>query len=249
MSNSITRMKKTPSAFAVAAVTVFLFAGAVFFGEQMVAENMWQEDPASALTSVWSNLGGLYFGILLPILVASCAALLMAPEHQRGNIQWLLSQPRGTSSLLREKTMALATVSIIIASLQVLIVLGFGLWKDYSSIPQFGNLTLYAATTAFGVFAVGSLYLWISTFMRGTAGTISVGIALTVTSMALAVVQQVAFSSTTIETLLPTTQIISTALVREAGTSTLMFVLLKASIALVWSGVFILLTRKRLASA
>ena len=249
MTNSLIGVKKSPSALAVVAATGLLFVGAVIFGQHMVPDTMWQDDPSSAVTSVWSNLGGLYFGILLPILVASCAALVMAPEHQRGNVQWLRSQPRGASLLLREKVAALGLISAILAAIHIVVILTFGFWQGHSSIPQFGNLVVYAGTTAFGVFAVGTFYMWVSTFLRGTASTISAGIALTVTSMALAVFEQVAVSSTTIETLLPTTQLISTAMVREAGTSTPIMVLLKVLTALVWSGVFILLTRKRFANA
>ena len=250
MTNSLIGLKKSPNALIVVAATGLLFVGAVIFGQHMVPDTMWQDDPSSAVTSVWSNLGGLYFGILLPILVASCAALVMAPEHQRGNVQWLRSQPRGASLLLREKVAALGLISVILGAIHIVVILTFGFWQGYSSIPQFGNLVVYAAATAFGVFAVGSFYMWVSTFLRGTASTISAGIALTVTSMALAVFEQVAVSSsTTIESMLPTTQLISTALVREAGTSMPVMVLLKVLIALVWSGVFILLTRKRLVSA
>nr|VDG61874.1 Uncharacterized protein conserved in bacteria [Streptococcus thermophilus] len=249
MTKSLIGLKKSPSTFIVVAATGLLFAGAVIFGHQMVPDPMWQDDPSHAVTSAWSNLGGLYFGILLPILVASCAALVMAPEHQRGNVQWLRSQPHGASLLLREKVAALGLISVILGAIHVLVTLTFGFWQGYSSVPQFSNLVVYAATTVFGVFAVGTFYMWVSTFLRGTASTISVGIALTVTSMALTVFEQVAFSSTTIETVLPTTQLISTALVREAGTSTPIMVLLKVLIALGWSGVFILLTRRRLASA
>lgn len=249
MTNSLIGLKKSPSALIVVAATGLLFVGAVIFGQRMIPDTMWQDDPSYAVTSVWSNLGGLYFGILLPILVASCAALVMAPEHQRGNVQWLRSQPRGASLLLREKVAALGLISVILAAIHIVVILTFGFWQGYSSIPQFGNLVVYAAATAFGVFAVGSFYMWVSTFLRGTASTISAGIALTVTSMALAVFEQVAVSSTTIESMLPTTQLISTALVREAGTSTPVMVLLKVLIALVWSGVFILLTRRRLVSA
>lgn len=249
MTNSLIGLKKSPSALIVVAATGLLFVGAVIFGQRMIPDTMWQDDPSYAVTSVWSNLGGLYFGILLPILVASCAALVMAPEHQRGNVQWLRSQPRGASLLLEEKVAALGLISVILAAIHIVVILTFGFWQGYSSIPQFGNLVVYAAATAFGVFAVGSFYMWVSTFLRGTASTISAGIALTVTSMALAVFEQVAVSSTTIESMLPTTQLISTALVREAGTSTPVMVLLKVLIALVWSGVFILLTRRRLVSA
>lgn len=249
MNNSMIGLKKSPSAFIVVAVTCLLFGGSFVFGEQMVAETMWHDDPASVLTAVWGNLGGLYFGILLPILVASCTALLMAPEHQRGNIQWLQSQPHGTSHLLTEKIAVLALIGALIALLQVLVVALLGLWNGHNSLPHFGDLLLYGAMTGFGVFAVGSFYMWISTFTKATASTISAGLALTVTSMAVTVIQQVTSSSTSIETLLPTTQIISTAFVREAGATPMMHVMVKVLIALAWSGVFLLLTRQRLAGA
>lgn len=238
---------KAPSAFVVSGAVVLLFAGALLFGVVMAGGEIWEINPSSAFPTIWNNLGGLYFGILLPILIASIVAALMQPEYQRKNIRWINSQPGGSSYVLREKIQLLVLTCGFIAIMQTLIVIAYGVFSGHSAADGFVQAILSALISGVGMFAVGSFYLWVSTFTRSVASTVSIAIGLTVASMAITVVADLMFRSTLVESILPTTQIISTSFARNLEAEKMIQSgVLISIVAIAWAGVFLALSKRRL---
>ncbi|AKE40149.1 ABC transporter permease [Corynebacterium camporealensis] len=241
-------LKKAPSTVAVSGAVVAIFVGALFYGSAMAGAEIWSTDPQSAYATVWNNLGGLYFGVILPILVAGIVGTLMQPEFQRANIQWIGSQPGGTSFVFREKLRLLLIVCGFIAIMQAFIVIAYGVFTGRTTEYGFMSAVGAALLSGVGMLAVGAFYLWISTYTRSIASTVSIAIALTVASMAAAVATHFAFNSTIVEMLLPTTQVISTSFTRNLGAENMGLAMLTVlPSALCWSGMFLTLFKRRLA--
>ena len=114
MNFNLTVFRKSPATILIALAVVLLFLLAFWFGIAMVPEEKWGQDSNSAIGFAWANMGGLYFGILSPILVAAMSATLMGPEQKRGNINWIKSQPKGRKKLLIEKISILFSLALVV---------------------------------------------------------------------------------------------------------------------------------------
>lgn len=217
MINKSLAVSKSPAVTFMLIVIVALFAGALAYGETAIAMGEAIPDRNERVTSTWSVLSGLYFGLVLPIVVGSIVALLMGPEFQRHNARWLLSQPGGVRYLMKEKLRVLAMVSATVTGIHLAFVAGFGILRGYVGVAVFPELLLGCLTATAGVFSVGCLYMLVSTLTKNVAGTVSVAVTLSVASLAAAIVGTIATQSTAIELVLPTAQIIATSGSRYIG--------------------------------
>lgn len=249
MSTKLAAFSKSPGSIGVVIAIGVCFVLALVFGAQMVAAETWSTDLAQALGFSWANMGGLYFGLLAPILVAGLVATMVAPEKQRGNLQWMRSQPRGISILLREKLVAIIVSCTVICLVQVAGVLGFGAMTDTIGEPLLATLLTYAVLTGLGLSSVTCFYLWVSTYTDSLASTVAIAMGLTIVTMGVSILNQLVAGSNTIERFLPTSQIVSTSFARSPGQTDPMVLLIAGVVALAWAGVFLALSVRRLRCA
>lgn len=240
-------LKKSPGLLVLTIVTIPLFVGGLFFAMMPVDSSAWQGDLSSALSTTRSGFT-LYFGIVLPLVIAGASAVMMNPEFQRGNAQWLMSHPKGISFIMREKLIVLVLFCAVNTLTQGVVVVTFGGFRGAWATPEFTHILVGAVASGVGMLAVGSLYVFVSTFARTMAGTVSIAIGLTIMTMVLVVIEAYATGGTSyLETILPTSQIISTTGYRSADLKTGRSVL-SLVIALTWMVSLWALAKKRLES-
>lgn len=246
MNIRVSAVRKAPGAVVVSLSVLIFFAASIWFGSAMVDDELWNSDSRTALGYSWANMGGLYFGLLAPILIAAVAAILVNPEKQRGNLNWIRSQPRGVRYLMREKVIAVSVLCLGIAVLQLLVVVTFGAVTGTLGDSMMGLLALYTVLTGVGMFSVASFYLWISTYTDSLASTLGVAVGLTVATMGLSIVNQLVSGANSIERVLPTAQIVSTSFARSPGEEGVGTIALATVLSLAWAAVFLFLTSRRL---
>jgi len=246
MNFNLTVFRKSPATILIALAVVLLFLLAFWFGIAMVPEEKWGQDSNSAIGFAWANMGGLYFGILSPILVAAISATLMGPEQKRGNINWIKSQPNGRKKLLIEKISILFSLALAMGVLQFLITLIYKYMSGYPEEPLSKLLPVYSLWTILGILAVGCFYLWLSTYIDNFAGVLGAAVGLTIATMGISIANQLLAGTNGVEKFLPTSQFIATSFARSPGESSAEAFFLSGVIALLWMFLFVFLTCRKL---
>ena len=204
--------------------------------------------PADAIGTVWTSSSGLYFGLIAPVLIGGVIASIMTPEKLNNNLEWIRSQPGGITFLFQEKIRAIALICAGAAIGHALVVFGFSQINGVGGEHLVGVIALNAACSGIGMFAVASLYLWISTYLDSSATIMSAAVGGTIATMALAVAWVLINGDSGIERFLPTSQIISTSFSRKKGETDPLVIASSLSIAAGWAALFLRLSYQRLSA-